>query len=270
MRFADLRYFAKTSAGGLSAEGARALKLPMPEDVLEQFIIDHALNHKFQREYADLDLYAISWELAQLPTAEIISSWSKCDGYVDEVAEILSNSSAARPLPHMTPESSNAWIDSGTWRRSPVFLDSVLSARSGLHLAEGHTRVGALKGLLDTDIPVRASHSCWVGRLSTEPLRSFDWVSVLEEHPLSFHSWVFDAIGDNCLRGQVADRLVDLEHTLRYERSFPPTFDGLVELTAADQGDENSRVSREQLVQLTQEWRDELERLAGRRLRLSP
>ncbi|MET0790951.1 MAG: hypothetical protein ABW061_05475 [Polyangiaceae bacterium] len=266
MRFSDLRYFARNeSSGALDGQAAQALQLPMPEDVLEQFIVDHSLKPEFQEVYADLDLYGIVWAEGSLPTAQIVACSSKFDDYVDEVATILRDGADDRPLPHMTPESSNAWFDSGTWRRSPVFLDALLPG-CALHLVEGHTRVGVLKGLLRTNIPVRSAHLCWVGRASSTPT-SFDWVAVLERHPLSFHSWVFDAIGEETLRGEIANKLLDSESALRYERSFSDTLEGMSELAAADP---ECGVTREQLVQLAQEWREELERAAGRALRLSP
>jgi hypothetical protein len=239
----------------------------MPEDVLEQFVIDHGLNEDFQREYADLDLYSIAWELNDLSTEQIITSWSKFDNYIAEVAEILRKHANDKPHPpHMTAASWKSWLESGTWRRAPIFLDSVLARRSGLHLVEGHTRVGVLKGLLDTGLPIRLNHGCWVGRRSSEQSGSADWVSVLEEHPLSFYSWLFDGIGEKSLRGEIAERLMQSEDALRYTHAFPSSLEGLVALASTNK---TSGVRAEQLILLTQEWRSELEKCAGRRLRLS-
>ena len=266
MRFANLRYFARTAAGTLDPQAVHALKFPMPEDVLEQFVVDHSLSHEFQDKYADLDLYGIAWAIVDLPVPQITACTSKFDDYVDEVAAIIRENVAERPLPHMSAESSAAWFNSGTWLRSPVFLEAVVLGSSTLHLVEGHTRVGVLKGLLDMSVPVRTNHRCWVGRKSPAPV-GFDWVEALEDYPLSFRSWLFEAIGEKCSRGQVASKLLESESRLRYTHSFPPTFDGLRDLAAADV---KSQVSGEDLSELRQTWRDELEHVAGRRLRLSP
>jgi hypothetical protein len=253
-------------SGKLDASAARALRLPMPVEVLEQFVIDHGLNEQFQREYAELDLHAIAWELEDLPVTQIVSCWSKFDDYVSEIAALLRKHVDDKPHPPcISPESWQSWVESGTWRRSPVFLDSVVPSRSGLHLVEGHTRVGMLTGLLDTNVSVRDFHGCWVGRESDgcEPV---DWASALEEHPLSFHSWLFDEIGESRLREDIADRLIDAESALRYTRSFPSNLEGLIALATAA---ENCGVRPAQLVELTCEWRRELEACAGRALRLS-
>ena len=59
----------------------------------------------------------------------------------------------------------NNWKIKKTWLRTPIFLDAKLLEKSNkLHLVEGHTRFGILKGLLLKKIIGKDSiHKVWFG-----------------------------------------------------------------------------------------------------------
>jgi hypothetical protein len=70
MRLREILRFRQTSAGVVPIELLRALRLPMPDDVLEQFVFDHGTNGEFQERFGDLDLHAVRWQLLALSASE--------------------------------------------------------------------------------------------------------------------------------------------------------------------------------------------------------
>jgi hypothetical protein len=48
MLFRELIRFRRTAAGSVPLGILQSLRLPMPEDVLEQFVADHGTNEYFQ------------------------------------------------------------------------------------------------------------------------------------------------------------------------------------------------------------------------------
>jgi hypothetical protein len=273
VQFKALRYFAKSSTSGqLDSTAITALKLPMDDDVLEQFVQDHGLALEFQREYAELDLYGLRWELRDLSCAEIVGSSSKFDNFLIGVVDLVRREFPQTPG-IISEEDWNRWCDSGTWGRAPLFLAPGFDARGPLHLVEGHHRVGMLIGLLEMSFKVRETHRCWVGKkVASHPI---DWAAVLEEHHISFAEWLFDGadIEEESLRREVALKF------MRYPHGFDRTLEGLMALAATelDPADgeggtlrKNSRVQQAQLVELLAQWRRELEALAGRPLNLTP
>ena len=46
-------------SGLVSLNVLRALRLPMPDDVLEQFLVDHGTKPEFQSRYGNLDLHGV-------------------------------------------------------------------------------------------------------------------------------------------------------------------------------------------------------------------
>jgi hypothetical protein len=236
----------------------------MPDNVLEQFVLDHGLDLAFQREYATLDIHQLSWILMDLPTGQIVASSSKFNDFVTDVAVSVMTCFSDKPHPpSVHPQSWQIWIESGTWLRPPVFLDSALEGRPGLHLVEGHERVGTLKGLLETPLTTQNTHPCWVGRRSSAS-QSFDYGAAFQDHPVAFRSWLYDGVNieHESLRRHVALRLSRAEVFSHYT-----TFEALVELTRAGK---TLGVNEADLCELVEQWRSELSVIAGRALTLSP
>jgi hypothetical protein len=226
MRFDALRYLAREDASGrIEPDAARALALPMPEDVLEQFVIDHGLKPAFQVEYSELDLASLEWVQEDLDLATIASCTSKFGDYLREI-----QAGPFDMLVGRTQDEQKQWHTAGSWLRSPVFVVDV--GRPGLHLVEGHTRVGLLLGLRDVGFRVNNKHKCWVGRVSLRPF-SADWISAIQSHPVSFRCWLYDGLGDEeDPRDVVAEELSDIESSMRYTRSFGSALKDQLELAS--------------------------------------
>jgi len=74
MLFKDrLRLRQDDGSGAVPMDVLRRLRLPMPEDVLEQFIGDHGIKYEYQRQYGEVDLHALRWDLVPTTAAEIIA-----------------------------------------------------------------------------------------------------------------------------------------------------------------------------------------------------
>lgn len=55
MHIREIMRFRRTCAGTVPLEVLQLLELPMPEDVLEQFVYDHGTKEAFQCQYGHLD-----------------------------------------------------------------------------------------------------------------------------------------------------------------------------------------------------------------------
>lgn len=260
MKFKELSLFARDDGGsGIAPAAARALGLPMPDDVLEQFILDHGLNHHFRAKYGELDLHGLAWSKERLPIGVIASCSSKFNTFIAENRSKYGEASLDE-LP-LRPSARTSWSTTGTWDRAPVFLFDVLPPPDARHLVEGHTRVGALLGFQDNPHKVAAispNHDCWIGRRAASSVNPPDWKGVRRRFPISFKRWLFEAIGEDTLKGDVADVLIDAEARHRYELSTGNDLESLLELMDFDP---SVPLERSTLVHLYDQWRAELELL---------
>lgn len=146
-----------------------ALQKELPETpkcVLEQVYSAHGRKYDFQEQYAEIDISSLVWEKTSIPACKIISctyyqvfrSWfenvaSRAENFyenswkcVDTRQEVVKN-----------------WQNENTWIIPPVFISG--KTKDKLHLIEGHTRVGLLKGLVDKNIiSNKSNHEVWIGR----------------------------------------------------------------------------------------------------------
>lgn len=174
MRYSELLSLGSTREGRVPMEALSALKETIPEDVLEQFLYDHALNPDFQKQYGHLDLSRIVWELCCLPASEIVQA-STYHGFRDWPRQVAARLNAfakeSWACIDRRPYVVNHWATHHTWLRAPVMLDGRLLRRSSrLHLAEGHTRLGLLRGLVSRKIlSPESRHDVWIGRPADAP-----------------------------------------------------------------------------------------------------
>jgi hypothetical protein len=214
MRFRQLLHLRRDRTGEMvPMDVLCSLRLPMPEDVLEQVLHDHGIKPEFQKQYGHLDLTQLSWHQEELRADTLVPSsvYIRYSGYVDDIADRLRR--VARHgwsdvhLPHGAAEH---WQRSKTWMRAPVFLNgSLIGSDRSLHLVEGHTRLGALRGLLETGlIRPDSTHTSWVGR-SCEGRPDDTWVRVMQDQPLSFLRWLYDQMARGDDVGLAAMKLVD-------------------------------------------------------------
>lgn len=175
--FSDLLELEHDQAGNISPEALRALSLPMPRDVLEQICADHGRKDDFQAQYAHLDLRQLTWALESLTAAEIIAAsvYERFRGSVETVSlnwvDAPDSPGADWILRDPRADVVRHWVDHRTWLRPPVFVEGFLVGSSvPLHLMEGHTRLGVLKGLVDRGLLRESSaHEAWVGRPRSQP-----------------------------------------------------------------------------------------------------
>src|SRR5690349_9946557 len=74
-----LRLRRDSASGQVPMDVLRRLRLPMPDDVLEQFVGDHGVKGPTLEQYGDLDLHALHWNLVSASASEIVA----CSVYPD-------------------------------------------------------------------------------------------------------------------------------------------------------------------------------------------
>jgi hypothetical protein len=218
MRFREIMRFRRTSAGNVPLEVLQALELPMPADVLEQFVFDHGTKGEFQQQFGHLDLHGLRWDCLSIRAEEILA----CSVYPRFAEWIETAAGRTRVVPKegwkdvlLPPGAAKHWQDHYTWMRAPVMLrgDLVGSDRL-LHLVEGHTRAGALRGLIESGVlPSSSDHLVWVGEECTPPDNDGLWREVLRQERMPFLAWLMDRIGDDGDLGVIASRLIEAKYS---------------------------------------------------------
>jgi hypothetical protein len=216
MQVREIMRFRQTSAGVVPMEVLRSLALPMPDDVLEQFVFDHGTKDHVQRQYGHLDLHAIRWEQLALPAFEILacSVYTSFTDFVEAVADqtrIVHAKGWADVC--LSPWAANHWQRHGTWMRSPVLMRGELAgSASALHLVEGHTRLGALRGLVESgELSPSSAHQVWVGEGFLPGEADALWREVLRTERMPFLDWLMGRVGDDGEIGIIAMRLIDVQ-----------------------------------------------------------
>jgi hypothetical protein len=199
--------------GAVPMDVLHRLRIPMPEDVLEQFLGDHGINHDFQRQYGELDLHTIRWNLVATPATEIIacSAYADFQEYVDDCrGKTLNVPNTGWQEVCLGEAAKKHWQVHRTWRRPPVFIRGELVGSSQqLHLVEGHTRTGALTGLVESGwLPGDSLHEIWLATLAETPEVDTTWQQVLREERMPFVDWLIHRVPNNGPLGKVGDSLL--------------------------------------------------------------
>lgn len=166
-RFSDLANLPRTDSGLPRRDVFEALDLPAPLDVREQFYFDHSGNPEFQRQYGHLVLEAVEWREERL-TSFALQEVTVNPGYQKWVESVASRApdvpvAGWRAL-DVRKDVATHWEAHRTWVRPPVLIEGSWLGRTGLHLVEGHSRLGALRGLVRAGlVPPDAEHRAWVG-----------------------------------------------------------------------------------------------------------
>lgn len=160
----------REQGGGLS-EYLRlhdVVRLQWPEDVVEQWLYDHAGNQSFKTDYGHVDLTQIDWHVEALSVKVLLDMpTGPSDGdLLEEIAQNPEHWISVR-CHGVHLGVAQMWDVHGTWKRWPLVLDrSVLSSSSqGLQLVEGRTRLGVMRGRRRQGKSVAERHLVWVGRL---------------------------------------------------------------------------------------------------------
>ncbi|MFI6536756.1 hypothetical protein ACIBHY_30195 [Nonomuraea sp. NPDC050547] len=151
---------------GFRTDG-KVMSLKWPDDVVEQFLYDHADNDGFLRDYGDVDLAAVAWDVEVIAVEDFLEmpTGPSDEGSIEEYAEDPDRWVKARNAGlHIGVK--QCWQAHGTWKRWPILIDRALltPGGSGLQVIEGRTRVGVLRGLHRRGDLVAGQHLAWVGR----------------------------------------------------------------------------------------------------------
>jgi hypothetical protein len=166
--FSDLLKLTPDRWGKIPMDALRSLALPVPESVLKQVCSDHGRKDEFQHQYGALDLCSLQWSLEGRPASELVEA-TVFEGFRPWVASVearvQSFTLSGWACIDVRPDVVVHWERYHTWLESPVFIDAVaLGLGPGLHLMEGHTRLGILRGLSRRGIiPPQSHHEAWIG-----------------------------------------------------------------------------------------------------------
>lgn len=211
MKLNDLRKLRRDVTGRIPWEVLESLELPMPNDVLEQFVFDHGLKHEFQRQYGSMDLHSIDWKKEQQEARNLITA-TRFSGFERYFTEVTHRTSMIHEKGWEYGVRKTEWIEAwkkeGTWIRPPVFIRKTVPAiEDRLHLVEGHTRTATLCGLVTCGELTRESlHLIWVG----EPINSathFNMSEVIKNNHISFGNWLFDQMETNNQFDELAEKI---------------------------------------------------------------
>ena len=165
MKFKELMNLSADQAENINIDEL-ILNLPnTPMDVLEQFYRDHGRKYHFQEQYAELDIYNLQWELVHFTFDEMLyaSIFPHFQKWVDTCyakSRRVSTDLNWKLIGH-TDQTVGHWKYNHTWKRSPIFLE--LDCK--LHLVEGHSRFGCLKGLVSNGlIASNKTHRVWLAK----------------------------------------------------------------------------------------------------------
>ena len=137
-----------------------------PKEVLEQFYRDHGRKSEFQLQYKDIDISLLRWDLIDISFNNMrnISIFHNFQKWV-EICCLKSSKVLIENNWNMighTPETNRYWEKNSTWMRAPIML----KRKATLHLVEGHSRYGCLKGLVNSGaISPDSLHSIWLATM---------------------------------------------------------------------------------------------------------
>lgn len=169
MNFSDLLALPYDKQSGIIDLTAIRAALPnTPDGVAQQFYADHGRKDELQSVYGTLNIDRMKWTLIT-ETAEILIASSMNPNFrrrFQSVGERASRFSEQNWKCIDTREKVQAhWAQYKTWLIPPVMLmGTLIRSDSHLHLAEGHTRLGLLAGLVEHGIlSKKSTHSVWLG-----------------------------------------------------------------------------------------------------------
>lgn len=169
MLFSSLMNLSYAESGRIELDALRQALPSTPEDILIQVYADHGRNCAFQKQYGHLDISRIEWQLDRLPAEEIVvcTVWRDFQNWFDSVAARVSAFAIQGwNCVDVRADVRLSWECERTWIKPPILLGGVLAPYAPrLHLVEGHTRIGLLRGLIAAGVLSGMSeHLVWIGR----------------------------------------------------------------------------------------------------------
>lgn len=219
MLFKDLLRLRRHPSGLVPMEVLEALELPMPQEVLEDFVQKTGTHESFQQLFGELDLHTLRWERRSLPASELLA----CSFDAQFAQFVTERANQARRVitegwgkVTLTDDSIRSWKEHRTWRRAPTSLrGDVVGSPASICLIEGYIRLGMLRGLVESGWLSRESHhEIWVGEGGSPPQPDGPWHEVLRKERMSFLDWVMGHVGDETELGQAASMLIQIQHNI--------------------------------------------------------
>ena len=169
MTFRDLLDRPYNKRNGIIELEALLEALPnTPIEVVKQVYRDHGRNGEHQQEYGELDIGSLSWAKREFAATEIQSCFvlSRFSEWSNSVSQRLDRfEPVGWECIDGREEVWRHWKKHRTWLIEPIFVSrDLVGEEEGLHLVEGHTRVGVLRGLLRRSLISGSSvHGVWYG-----------------------------------------------------------------------------------------------------------
>ncbi|MFB5640585.1 hypothetical protein ACEZEZ_02285 [Kluyvera ascorbata] len=121
-----------------------------PEQIFKQIYCGLCNDSGFRNLYGHLDIKSLKWDLIDLHSSEFarIGMNATYPDYMHEVSEDYNCGDNFRI--DGREKVTEHWLKFGTWDEPPMFIDRSLVSpgQTGLHLMEGHTRLGTLLGAM--------------------------------------------------------------------------------------------------------------------------
>jgi hypothetical protein len=143
-------------------------RLNWPDAVTRQWLFDHGEHFAATRDYDDLDLSRVQWELRQVAAVDLqrIPTGRSEQPFLEQVRR-----GHRYWLSLRQQQFKDEWELRGTWLVPPILIErQLLDLDSvGLQVVEGRMRVGILQGRMTDGLHVAPKHEAWVGRLMSGP-----------------------------------------------------------------------------------------------------
>lgn len=169
MKFRDLLDLPYNEKNGIIELEAILEVLPnTPLEVVKQVYQDHGRNGEHQKEYGELDIGSLAWEKKRITAADIQPCFmlSRFSEWPYRVSQRLDQfEKMGWRCIDVRENVWRHWEEHQTWVMEPVFVHrGLVGTEEGMHLVEGHTRVGVLRGLLSRSLISASSfHGVWYG-----------------------------------------------------------------------------------------------------------
>src|ERR1700761_391272 len=125
----DLSVACRESGTGFEGfrQDARVSSLGWPDDVVEQFLYDHAANGGFLVDYKDLDLSRTTWGVEVIPVEEflVMPTGASDGGCMEEFAVDPDHWVRVRDR-GVHVGVAECWRTRGTWKRWPILIERSL------------------------------------------------------------------------------------------------------------------------------------------------
>lgn len=140
-----------------------------PEQIFKQIYCGLSNDPEFQALYGHLNLNSLKWDLVRVKTSEL-TKFDRNATYPDYMLEISEdfNTCGNNFCIDAREEVAEHWLKFGTWAEPPMFIERSLvsSGESGLHLMEGHTRLGTLLGAIKYGfVQLADSHEIYIASM---------------------------------------------------------------------------------------------------------